>query len=231
MVNHRQTNARTKVYESLKDRIIRGVLSPGEKLSEIEIAASAHVSRTPTREALRTLEQEGFVTTIANKGVYVKKYSPVELDALHKMLMKLEGLAVEMAAPKLSETDLLALDDMNERLKALASEKKYGEYLALNIEFHLLFAKLTESTELYDTLCQLKNRAFRFQYAQIIVDDQFEHYVNDHQEIIDALRGKGDEKPHVLMERHIDRGRRSFLDFYRKFGVLTQKDRTKRRLL
>lgn len=50
------------------------------------------------------------------------------------------------------------------------------------------------------------------------MDDQFEQYVDDHQEIIDALRGKGKEKPEILMERHIDRGRKSFLEFYKKFG-------------
>ena len=90
--------------------------------------------------------------------------------------------------------------------------------MAINYDFHLFFPRVTGSTELFDILSQLRKRTFRFYYAQIIVDDQFEQYVNDHQEIIDALRGKIDKKPEKLMEKHIDRARKSFLNFYKKFG-------------
>ena len=103
------TNAWVSVYEYLKEAIIKGTYSPGEKLNEREIAELVGVSRTPTREALRVLEYEGFVSNVARKGVVVKKYSPEELDTLHKMLIRLESLAVEMAVPKLTASDILDL--------------------------------------------------------------------------------------------------------------------------
>jgi DNA-binding GntR family transcriptional regulator len=213
------SNAWVNVYEFLKERIIKGIYSPGEKLNEREIARLVNVSRTPAREALRILEHEGFVTNVTKKGVFVKKYSPAELDTLHMMLIRLEGLAVEMAASRLSEEDFDVLEKMNNRLKALALKKNYADYLALNIEFHLFFPKVTQSAELFDTISQLRKRIFRFYYTQIIVDEKFEQYVKDHQEIVDALRGKTGKKPEKLMEKHIESGRRSFLNFYKKFGV------------
>lgn len=155
MGDSRDANARVAVYEFVKDRIIKGMYSPGEKLNESEIANSVNVSRTPAREALRALEREGFVTTVTNKGVFVKKYSPAELDVLHRMLMPLEKLAVEMAASKVTASDIRELENMNRRLKLLASDKNYGDYLALNIDFHLFFPKVTGSSELLDTLSQL----------------------------------------------------------------------------
>ena len=97
-------------------------------------------------------------------------------------------------------------------------KKNYADYLALNIEFHLFFPKATQSAELFDTISQLRKRVFRFYYTQIIVDEKFEQYVKDHQEIVDALRGKTGQKPEKLMEKHIESGRRSFLNFYKKFG-------------
>ena len=212
------SNAWVSVYEFLKERIIKGIYSPGEKLNEREIAKLVNVSRTPAREALRILEHEGFVTNVSKKGVFVKKYSPAELDTLHMMLIRLEGLAVEMAASRLSEKDLDALEKMNRRLKELALKKNYADYLALNIDFHLFFPKATQSAELFDTISQLRKRVFRFYYTQIIVDEKFEQYVKDHQEIVDALRGKTGKKPEKLMEKHIESGRRSFLNFYKKFG-------------
>jgi DNA-binding GntR family transcriptional regulator len=218
-VNDGDSNAWVNVYEFLKEKIIKGVYGPGEKLNEREIAKLVAVSRTPAREALRILEHEGFVTNVAKKGVYVKKYSPAELDTLHMMLVRLESLAVEMAASRLSEDDFDVLEKMNNRLKALALKKNYADYLALNIDFHLFFPKATQSAELLDTISQLRKKIFRFYYTQIIVDEKFEQYVKDHQEIVDALRGKTGKKPEKLMEKHIESGRRSFLNFYKKFGV------------
>lgn len=218
MGNPRSLNAWVSVYEFVKDKIITGMYNPGEKLNEREIAKLVNVSRTPTREALRILEHEGFVTNIAKRGVFVKKYSPEELDTLHRMLILLEGLAVEMAVPNLSKSDLTSLQKMTNRLRSLAFKKNYRDYLAINNDFHLLFPRVTGSTELFDILSQLRKRTFRFYYAQIIVDDQFEQYVNDHQEMIDALRGKINKKPEKIMEKHIDRARKSFLNFNKKFG-------------
>lgn len=217
MADLKDSNAWMKVYEFLEDKIIKGVYSPGEKLSEREIAELVNVSRTPAREALRILEHDGFVTNITKRGVFVKKYSPGELDTLHRMLIRLEGLAVEMAVSRLSEGDFNNLEKMNDRMKSLASKKNYGDYFALNIDFHLYFPKVTGSEELFDAIAQLRKRIFRFYYAQITMYDDPEQYVKDHQEIVGALRGKINKKPEKLMERHIDRARKSFLDFYKKF--------------
>ena len=69
-------NSWVSVYEFLKDRIIKGIYGPGEKLNEREIAKLVNVSRTPTREALRVLEHEGFVTNITKRGFFCKKIFP-----------------------------------------------------------------------------------------------------------------------------------------------------------
>jgi DNA-binding GntR family transcriptional regulator len=216
--NPKDMNAWVSVYEFLRDRIIKGTYSPGERLNEREIAGLVKVSRTPTREALRVLEYEGFVTNVSKKGVFVKKYSPEELDALHKMLIRLEGLAVEMAAPKLSQNDIANLQRMTNHLRSTALKRNYSEYLTLNFDFHLFFPRITESRELLETILQLRKRIFRFYYSHITLAHNPEQYVKDHQEILDALRCKTKKRAEKLMEKHVDRARKSFLNFYRKFG-------------
>ena len=199
MRNLKETNAWVSVYEFLKDKIIKGTYSPGERLNEREIANLVNVSRTPAREALRVLEYEGFVSNITKRGAVVKKYSPEELNVIHKMLIRLESLAVGMAGPKLSENDLTHLQEMNSRFRSLASERKYNDFLTLNIEFHLFFPRITESRELLETISQLRKRIFRFTHAHIILADSPEQFVKDHQEIVDALRGKTNKKPAKLI--------------------------------
>ena len=166
------------------------------------------------------MEYEGFVTNISKKEVFVKKYLPEELDTLHRMLMRLEGLAVEMALPKLSRNDITGLQNITRRLGALASKRDYGEYLTLNTEFHLFFPRISGSGELLETILQLRKRLFRFAYSQVIADHETEDYLRDLQEIIDALMDRTHGKPEKIMERHVDRSRRSFLNFYRKLGLL-----------
>jgi DNA-binding GntR family transcriptional regulator len=216
--NSKQSNAWVSVYEFLKDRIIRGVYGPGEKLNERDIAQLANVSRTPTREALRVLAYEGFVTNMSKRGVFVKKYSPEELDTLHKMLIRLESLAVEMAAPKLTDKDLADLQKMTHRLESQAHKGSYSDYLTQNIEFHLFFARKTGSGELLEAISQLRKRVFRFAYSQVLSEHRTDQYLKDHRDLIDALKGKIKEKPEKIMGRHIDYTRKSFLDYYRKFG-------------
>jgi DNA-binding GntR family transcriptional regulator len=120
-----------------------------------------------------------------------------------------------MAAPKLAERDLVRLEQMTNRLQSLAAKKNYAEYLALNFEFHLFFARATGSKELLDAISQLRKRIFRFIYSHVTLAHNPEQYVSDHQEIIDALRRKNNKKPEKIMERHIEFARKSFLDFYR----------------
>lgn len=215
LVSPKELNSWVRVYEFLKERIINGTYTPGERLNERELAQLVNVSRTPVREALRALEHEGFVTNVAKKGVSVKKYSPEELDTLHKMLIRLESLAVEMAVPKLSDRDIAALQKMTNRLQSLAAKKRYIEYLTLNFEFHLFFPKVTESRELLDAITSLRKRIFRFYHAHIMLAHDPERYVKFHQEIIDALKDKGGTRPEKIMEKHIEHARKSFLDFYR----------------
>ena len=108
---------------------------------------------------------------------------------------------------------------MTSRMKSLVEKRNYGEYLTLNFEFHLFFARKAESRELLDTMTQLRTRIFRFYYAQITLREDTEQWVKDHQDIVDALAGRVNAKPHKIMERHIDHARQHFLTFYRSFGA------------
>jgi DNA-binding GntR family transcriptional regulator len=122
-----------------------------------------------------------------------------------------------MAAPRLTGKDLADLQNMTHRLKSLARKGSYSDYLALNIEFHLFFARKTGSGELLEAISQLRKRVFRFAYFQVMSEHRTTQYLKDHQDLIDALRGKIKEKPEKIMGRHVDYTRKSFLNFYRKF--------------
>jgi DNA-binding GntR family transcriptional regulator len=221
MSSQKGINVCEKVYEFLKDKIIDGTYAPGEKINERDIAQLVNVSRTPTREALKKLESEGYVTNFTNRGVFVKKYSPEELDVLQKMLILLEGLAIDMAAPKLSKRDIANLEKIADRGRLSFSEMNLRAWMDFNLEFHLYFPKITGSMELLDTILWLRRKIHRFHYSQIIMDHGPLKYVNDHKEIVEALKGNIKKNPRKIMERHIERSRKKLMNFYSKFYILS----------
>ena len=214
----RNKNAREKVYEFVKDRIMEGKYSPGETLNERDIATLTNVSRTPAREAFKKLEHEGLVSYPAKGGYVVRKYSLKELEALHRMLERLEALSVEMAAPMLTKGDFKNLENLVNRARVFAKEMKYKEYFALNYEFHMYFAKKTGSKDLLEIISMLRTRLYRLHNLSVIMYGGPLKYMEDHVKIIEALKGKPGKKPEEAVVNHIEHARKAFTEFYKKFS-------------
>ena len=75
-----------KIFDILRDRILNDEYEHGQKLNELALANELKISRTPIREALKQLELEGLVESIPNKGVYVKGFSPRDIDDMFEIL-------------------------------------------------------------------------------------------------------------------------------------------------
>jgi DNA-binding GntR family transcriptional regulator len=213
-VNSMGTNTEAAVYEFLKERIMEGSLKPGEKLNERELAKQATVSRTPIREALKRLEHEGFVVNLPQRGAFVKKYSPEELDVLHRMLLRMEGLALELAAPKLRSPDFTKLRGLLSLMRSEAAGHDTKRFISLNVRFHLFFAEKTGSEELTRTIGLLLGQIMRLLYVRITVGSDATLYVEEHQEILDALQKRNGKGALETLEKHIERSRQSVIRFY-----------------
>ena len=96
-----RTFIRDDVYQSLREWIVRGDLEPGEKLKDKELAAQLGVSRTPVREALRKLENEGLVETSANRWTKVAPITIQDAERIYPIIQKLEELALILAFHKI----------------------------------------------------------------------------------------------------------------------------------
>ncbi len=85
-------------------------MSPGEKLSEVDLTKKMNVSRTPIREAFRQLQMEGYITVLPNKGAYVSKLPPEKIEEIYDIVCLLEGFAAALAAPKVNVPELNQLN-------------------------------------------------------------------------------------------------------------------------
>src|SRR5574344_2068817 len=101
---------REVVCETLREAIISGVLRPGERLMEIQLAEELGVSRTPVREAIRKLELEGFVIMIPRRGTYVANLSIKDINDVYEIRISLDVLAAGLAAERIEPEEIAELN-------------------------------------------------------------------------------------------------------------------------
>lgn len=98
-----------KIFEVIKEKILMGILKPGDPLVEVKLAEELGVSRTPIREALRQLELEGLVYSIPHKGAFVAGVTAQDIEDIYTIRMLLDGLAARWAAQKIQKMKKMSL--------------------------------------------------------------------------------------------------------------------------
>ena len=102
---------RDVVFQTLREAILRGDLKPGERLMELHLASKLGVSRTPIREAIHMLQQEGLVVTVPRRGAEVAKMTEKDMEDVLLIREALEILAVQLACDNITEEQILLLEE------------------------------------------------------------------------------------------------------------------------
>ncbi|BBB62634.1 GntR family transcriptional regulator [Undibacterium sp. KW1] len=180
--------AREEVYRSLKQWIIELQLAPGEILRDQELAVQLGVSRTPVREALRQLEDEGLVVTSFHKWTKVAPSNLEEITALYPVVAALEAAALELAMPRLTAADIKELEAINVALaKAIAADARQ-QATELDAQFHALIVQASQNAEIEKLLANLRPRIKRIELAHFDDQRMAPQSIQEHKTIIAALR-------------------------------------------
>ncbi|GGK86634.1 GntR family transcriptional regulator [Deinococcus radiotolerans] len=153
----RPTLVRDGVYEHLRRAVLDGDLTPGERLGEVELGAQLGVSRTPIREALMRLTQDGLLIAEANKGVRVRTLSATEARDTYVVREELDGLAAALAAQHHTPTDAAALRAALADLHA-APGSDYRAQTRLDLAFHRAITHAAHNAALNDLNRDLEQR-------------------------------------------------------------------------
>jgi len=193
-----------EIYNKLKKSITYGELSPGQKLSEIALANEMNVSRTPIREAFRQLQMEGYITVSPNKGAYVNKLPPEEIEEIYNIVGLLEGYAAELAAKKINNSELEELRKIQKRLVFFASRNRYRDYIKGNTDFHYFITCLGGNNHLIKINTELRTRIYRYRLMSVTIPGYLERYASDHEKIIYAISKKDSNHAKKYMKEHVN---------------------------
>lgn len=189
------------VLEALREAIISGVLEPGERLMEIQLAEEMGVSRTPVREAIRKLELEGFVIMIPRKGAYVAGVSHKDVKDVFEIRAALEGLAAGLAAEKVTEEEI---EQMERALHYEQEPKTVEEMVESDTDFHALLYKASRNERLIQILANLREQIQRFRTTSLAVPGRVKNAIQEHRAMVDAIARHDVEEAQRLATEHIE---------------------------
>jgi len=185
-----RTFVREEAYVKLRNWILDGTLAPGQKLRDKNLALELGVSRTPIREALLRLEDEGLVQTKPNCSTQVTDIDFHSAFHLYSIVWTLEPLALSQAFGSIKDKHLQTMTEANERFLQKMKAKDRRAALDEDQAFHAVYIKLSGNEELEKIISEVKNKLKRLDlyYFDKIKDAALSY--EEHTQIIEALKQK-----------------------------------------
>jgi DNA-binding GntR family transcriptional regulator len=183
---------RQQIAAQIRDTLLRGLIKPGEKIVERELAAQFQVSLTVVREAIVQLEAEGIVVKRPNASTSIVQLSSQDILDIFAVRRELERYAFVEAARLISDDELESLEELHNQAIHLAKEGDADAYVQADLAWHQAVWKVTKNQFLETALQRVVIPLFGFTYIQLASSAGFdlEEDANSHGKLMEALRKK-----------------------------------------
>jgi DNA-binding GntR family transcriptional regulator len=191
------------VYEELKSAIVDLRLAPGDPLREATLADQLGVSKTPIREALTRLEQEGLVETTSFKGAVVTGYSRQDLLEIYELRELLENAAARTAAESMADADRDRLDRICRESRKLKKNHDPAGLAALISAFDDVLFEQVRNSRIRALIENLRAHLTRIGHLTAEIPGRIEASVDEHEKIVQAIAARDPELAERQMREHI----------------------------
>ena len=198
-----------KVYLYIEELISNGKLKSGDPIVETVFAERLHVSRTPVREALKDLENDGFVISYPGKGTFVRQITTKDIENIYDVRSSLEVLALEKSFDSLDEYILLNLKE-----KYINLEKNFSWEIArkLDEDFHNYFINKANNETLSEILIKLNKQVSVYRTIASKDPNRSEKTINEHMKIIEAISRKDKDLAIEALKIHLESVKKSEIE-------------------
>jgi len=196
---------RDQAYAAIKQAILDAdIYATGEeiRLDDKQLSQSLGVSRTPIREAISLLEQEGYVRSVPRRGIFIVRKTKREIVEMIEMWAALESMAARIATASASDADIAKLRHMFDEFLNSAPTEHIHEYSEANIAFHQAIMRLSGSHLMGKTIGNLFLHVRAIRRLTISQRDRAERSIADHMRIIEALERRETELAERLVRQH-----------------------------
>ena len=202
---------REVVCETLRDAIRKGILKPGERLMEIQLAEELGVSRTPVREAIRKLELEGYVIMMPRRGTYVANLSIRDVNEVFEIRTSLDSLASGLAAERITDEELESLQRLLVLISEYIESNNMEKIVETDMQFHDLLYQASRNTRLVGIIYNLREQLTRFRSTSMSFPGRLKATLDEHRQIVEAI-AQGDVKAaQHAAEYHMEKSEQTLL--------------------
>ncbi len=195
------------VLRHLSRDIVSGVLAPGQRLVELQLAAELGVSRSPVREAIHRLATDGLVEIQPRRGAFVAALTPKDLEDVFDVREQLERMAAGLAASTAGPARASELRAIETECAAAAAAGDVTSFFELNDRLHGLVAQLSGNAYLHQLQRSAARRSFRALFLQADSDEFLARSVTEHHAIVDAIAGGDRATAEAAMGHHLRHAR------------------------
>ncbi|HJE20401.1 MAG TPA: GntR family transcriptional regulator [Aliicoccus persicus] len=199
------------VTSIIKNKIINGELSPGDRIIESELANELKISRGPIREALRKVEHEGLVDYQSNKGCMVRVITEKEVRDVYMIRAYLEILSVDLCKGKFQNKTISLMENLINEMKEASDDKNVARLVELDEDFHSLIVKESNNHKLFEIWSGLKSiniviisSVYNLQLANL------EKQGEKHQLLVDKLKIGEAKEINNIIKSHYDNSANHF---------------------
>ncbi|RRO18415.1 GntR family transcriptional regulator [Saccharopolyspora rhizosphaerae] len=204
----------SEVYERLRGEIVDGTFDAGANLVELALAERYGTSRTPIREALRRLEQDGLVER-GERGMRVRTRSPEEILEIYEVRVALEATAASAAATRHGEFDLIRIHKAQSAMDAVSTGDP-AAMAAANRAVHEAIWTASHNCTVVDLLTRLNNHLTRYPATTLEVPGRWAEALAEHHELIAAVEARDADRAGDLAKSHMTKARDLRLQLYRE---------------
>jgi DNA-binding GntR family transcriptional regulator len=204
----RRGRLHSEATKKLRAMILSGELPPGARLREIRLCEQLGVSRTPVREAFRTLAAEGMVELLPNRSVVVAALRAPDIGHLYEVVSALEALAGELACKRITEAELAEIARIHSEMVGCYERRERGTYLDLNHKIHRRIVEIAGNPVLLATWQTLIPKVERARAIANLDPDRWIAAVYEHSKMFAALAARDGALLAQLTREHFSNGLR-----------------------
>ena len=201
----RSVPLRAQVYEFMRRAIITGKLSSGAHINEVEIAAKLGISRTPIREAVKKLSDEGLVKVLVQNGTFVSEINREQVEEAYVIRIALELASVERAAIRIDSKQIEDLEDILMAHEVALNRKRFDQAIAYDDKFHKYLSEINSFPNLWKAVDISKAQMDRCRIGALPSPGAGQQTIDDHKAVLEALKQGDASAAKTAMTVHLDR--------------------------
>lgn len=208
------TSYADQAREVIRHMILTGTYGPGQRLKEMDISQELGISRSPIREAVQGLANEGLVKIVPQKGAFVASFDIQEVGELYEVREALEVMAVRLAADRAEDHRVEELEEFLEATKATLDSHQATGY-PRDLDFHKKVAELSQNRKLAQKIAEINSQLGLVRLRSASKPGRALQAYEEHIAIFEALRQRDSKKAVRAMRGHIHNGRANMLSTLR----------------